>query len=213
MNNKLNVLIIEDDVSINDIEKRVLEKNGFGVIQAYSGSEGLLNCQSRKEEIDIIIMDLFLPGIDGYELLPQIKDILDVPVIVVSAISDIVDKVKLLDAGANDYITKPFDNKELLARIGVQARISQVSKLDNKAENMENVLRYRDLELFPETFDVFVCGKELILTKYEFKILELFLKNQKRIFSKQDIYEIIWGEIYTGDDRTISVHISNIRKK
>lgn len=158
-------------------------------------------------------MDLFLPGIDGYELLPQIKDILDVPVIVVSAISDIVDKVKLLDAGANDYITKPFDNKELLARIGVQARISQVSKLDNKAENMENVLRYRDLELFPETFDVFVCGKELILTKYEFKILELFLKNQKRIFSKQDIYEIIWGEIYTGDDRTISVHISNIRKK
>ena len=201
MNNKLNVLIIEDDVSINDIEKRVLEKNGFGVIQAYSGSEGLLNCQSRKEEIDIIIMDLFLPGIDGYELLPQIKDILDVPVIVVSAISDIVDKVKLLDAGANDYITKPFDNKELLARIGVQARISQVSKLDNKAENMENVLRYRDLELFPETFDVFVCGKEL------------FLKNQKRIFSKQDIYEIIWGEIYTGDDRTISVHISNIRKK
>ena len=73
-------------------------------------------------------MDLFLPGIDGYELLPQIKDILDVPVIVVSAISDIVDKVKLLDAGANDYITKPFDNKELLARIGVQARISQVSK-------------------------------------------------------------------------------------
>ena len=213
INNKLNVLIIEDDVSINDIEKRVLEKNGFGVIQAYSGSEGLLNCQSRKEEIDIIIMDLCLPGIDGYELLPQIKDILDVPVIVVSAISDIVDKVKLLDAGANDYITKPFDNKELLARIGVQARISQVSKLDNKAENMENVLRYRDLELFPETFDVFVCGKELILTKYEFKILELFLKNQKRIFSKQDIYEIIWGEIYTGDDRTISVHISNIRKK
>src|SRR3712207_376498 len=200
-------------MSINDIEKRVLDKNVFGVIQAYSRSEGLLNCQSRKEEIDIIIMDLFLPGIDGYELLPQIKDILDVPVIVVSAISDIVDKVKLLDAGANDYITKPFDNKELLARIGVQARISQVSKLDNKAENMENVLRYRDLELFPETFDVFVCGKELILTKYEFKILELFLKNQKRIFSKQDIYEIIWGEIYTGDDRTISVHISNIRKK
>src|SRR3712207_3998773 len=175
MASELNVLIIEDDVSINDIEKRALEKSGFGVIQAYSGTEGLLNCQSRKEEIDIIIMDLFLPGIDGYELLPRIKEILNVPVIVVSAISDVVDKVKLLNIGANDYITKPFDNKELLARIGVQARISQVDKLDEVIENTEKVLKYRELEVFPERFEAFVGGEELILTKYEFKILELFL--------------------------------------
>ena len=210
MNNKLNVLIIEDDVSINDIEKRVLEKNGFGVIQAYSGSEGLLNCQSRKEEIDIIIMDLFLPGIDGYELLPQIKDILDVPVIVVSAISDIVDKVKLLDAGANDYITKPFGVMELIARVKALLRRTEEER---KASGKEKYIRLGDIFIDDYRRIVFVADEKCELTYKEYELLKLLSLNAGIVLTREIIMEKVWGVEFESESRTVDMHIKTLRQK
>lgn len=199
------ILIIEDDADINNLIFESLTKNGYTCLQAFSGTEAIL-CLER-ETFSLVIMDLMLPGISGEDLFPKLKNLQNIPVIVVSAKDSLDSKINLLTSGAEDYITKPFEIQELVARVGVQIRRFA------KSEERSKRLQYKDLVLDQASFIASVNGEEIVLTKQEFKILELLLSHPNKVFSKQDIYDYAWDDIYIGEDKTINVHISNIRKK
>ena len=200
------ILIVEDDTNINHMIKELLTKKGYECIQAFSGTEGLLYVNS--EDIMLVIMDLMLPGMTGEELLGRIKGSKNVPVIVVSAKDSLDSKIEMLTGGAEDYMTKPFELEELAARVQVQLRT-----FDGRESGEIRKLQYKELVLDEEKISASVRGQELPLTRQEYKILELFLLNPHRAFSKQDIYDYAWDDVYIGEDKTINVHISNIRKK
>ena len=199
------ILIIEDDTDINNLIAEALGKAGYSCTQAFSGTEGLLHVE--KETFSLVLLDLMLPGKNGEPLLPLIKEQQRIPVIIVSAKDSLDSKVTLLNSGAEDYITKPFEVQELIARVGVQIRRFSGD------EQQKNDLKYKDLTLHSDSFSAFINGSEILLTKQEFKIMELLLSYPKRVFSKQDIYSYAWEDIYIGEDKTINVHISNIRRK
>ena len=199
------ILIIEDDTDINNLMAEALGKAGYACTQAFSGTEGLLYVE--KEAFSLVLLDLMLPGKNGEPLLPLIKEHQNIPVIIVSAKDSLDSKVTLLNSGAEDYITKPFEVQELLARVGVQIR-----RFSSKEQKKED-LKYKDLTLHADSFSASINGSEILLTKQEFKIMELLLSHPHRVFSKQDIYSYAWEDIYIGEDKTINVHISNIRRK
>ncbi len=196
------ILIIEDEININNLIKESLELSGYTCISAFSGTEGVLRLES--DEYDLIILDLMLPGLHGSEVLERGKELTSAPFIILSAVDTLDSKIDLLTLGADDYITKPFDINELRARVMVQLRKkNQVSKtFVHKKMVMNGALR-----------TVTVEDKELNLTAHEYKILELMLKNKSKIFTKQEIYQYAWDDYYIGEDKTINVHISNIRQK
>lgn len=197
------ILIVEDDNTIHDMVKEYLNKRGFQCEHAYSGTEALL--VQKQENCDLILMDLMLPGLDGKQALTKIKKEYDVPVIIVSAKNTIEDKVSLLAIGADDYITKPFALEELEARINVQLRKHHTDKDDRII--VQNLILYPDQRTFQ------IDDTKVSLTKHEYHIMELLMQYPKRAFSKKDIYEYAWDDIYAADDKTVSVHISNIRNK
>lgn len=199
-----NILIVEDNQDINEMIKEALVKEGYSCVQAFSGTEGKL--LTEHDSFNLAILDLMLPGMTGEELLGVIKKQQGIPVIILSAKDSLDSKVGLLSSGADDYMTKPFELKELMVRIQVQLRKAGAVK-------EEDVLSYKDMKLSRSEMKITVLGNELSLTRQEYKILELLLSNQKRVFSKQDIYDYAWEEYYVGEDKTINVHISNIRKK
>ncbi len=198
------ILIIEDDTYINNLIAKSLSKEGYSCQQAFSGTEGLL--YAKTEQFSLAILDLMLPGINGEELLPQLKNDFNIPVIVLSAKDSLDSKIDLLNAGAEDYITKPFEIGELMARVGVQLR----RNADNKPAKQ---LTHKGLTLNLEEMSAEICGNTLSFTKHEYKILQLLMENPNRAFTKQDIYDYAWDDIYIGEDKTINMHISNIRKK
>lgn len=199
------ILVIEDDTDINNVIADTLTKAGYICTQAFSGTEALLYLE--RENYALAVMDLMLPGLSGEDLLPKLKEKQSIPVIVVSAKDGLDSKINLLTSGAEDYITKPFEIQELVARVGVQIRRFAGS------EETPKLLQYKDLVLNQASFTASANGKEIVLTKQEFKILELLLSYPNKVFSKQDIYDYAWNDIYIGEDKTINVHISNIRKK
>ena len=201
------LLIIEDNTEINHMMTEALKKAGYECTQAFSGTEALLYYE--KDNYDLVLMDMMLPGLCGDELFPKMKAIKNVPVIVVSAKDEMDTKVEMLTSGAEDYITKPFEIPELLARVAVQIRRSN----SGSGEVSEGKLTYKELTLDEQSFTVMVNDHEVQLTKREFQILALLVAHPKRVFTKQDIYDCAWNEIYIGEDKTINVHISNIRKK
>lgn len=201
-----NILIIEDDTDINNVISETLTKAGYHCTQAFSGTKALM-CLER-ETFALAVMDLMLPGLSGESLLPKLKEIQQIPVIVVSAKDSLDSKVNLLTSGAEDYLTKPFEIQELVARVGVQIR-----RFAGDDDTSAKMLKYKDLILNQESFTASVNGTEIPLTKQEFKILELLLSHPNKVYSKQDIYDYAWDDIYIGEDKTINVHISNIRKK
>jgi len=198
------ILIIEDDTYINNLIAKSLSKEGYSCQQAFSGTEGLL--YAKAEQFSLAILDLMLPGINGEELLPQLKNNFNIPVIVLSAKDSLDSKIDLLNAGADDYITKPFEIGELMARVGVQLRRNS----DNKPAKQ---LTHKGLTLNLGEMSAEICGNTLSFTKHEYKILQLLMENPNRAFTKQDIYDYAWDDIYIGEDKTINMHISNIRKK
>ncbi len=200
------ILIIEDNTDINNLVCEALTKAGYSCTQAFSGTEGLLLL--KNEEFSLIFLDLMLPGIDGEKVLEKIKADSDIPVIVMSAKDSIDTKITLLDAGADDYITKPFDIKELIARTGALLR-----RFSKNTQGKKDTITYNEIELDRDGLSVSVKGASLDLTKHEYKILELLLLNPDKVFSKQEIYDYAWEDFYIGEDKTINVHISNIRKK
>lgn len=198
------ILIIEDDTYINNLIFKALSKEKYSCQQAFSGTEGLL--YAKTEQFALVILDLMLPGINGEELLPQLKNDFNIPVIVLSSKDSLDSKIDLLNAGAEDYMTKPFEIGELIARVGVQLRRNSDSKPVKH-------LSHKGLVLNLEEMSAEINGQALSFTKQEYKILQLLIENPNRVFTKQDIYDYAWDDIYIGEDKTINMHISNIRKK
>ncbi|TFJ91315.1 response regulator transcription factor [Lentibacillus salicampi] len=199
------ILIIEDDQEISKLLNVILTKSNMSPVVAYSGTEGLL--QLHNNTYDLILLDLMLPGKSGEELIKQIREESAIPIIVISAKIDIENKVHVLKVGADDYITKPFNQEEVLARVEVQLRKS----VNNPSQTPYKV--WRGLKIDPKKLSVSLENNELQLTNAEFDILSLFVSYPDRAFSKREIYERIWKGTYLGDDNTINVHVSNLRKK
>ena len=195
------ILIVEDSIDIHNLIKEILEKENYKILDAYSGTEALLLIE--KEKIDLILLDLMLPGINGEEIIQQIKEI---PIIVISAKSSNDDKVNMLLEGANDYITKPFNTEELLARVKVQLRIK-----DKKQENVE--LKYKEMFLNEDNHSLYIKDNEIYLTKTEYAILKQLLLNPKQVVTKSKILDLISIDTQDCDENSLKVHISNIRKK
>ena len=195
------ILIIDDDVNINKMLDAVLTKAGYRVSHAYSGTEALLFLSGEKP--DLILLDLMLPGLSGEEVLPEIKG---VPVIVMSAKVDTGDKVNMLLGGAADYITKPFDIDELLARIAVQLRKSEAADIDDS-------LTFDDITLTLGTWQAEVAGRDVRLTKTEFAILRLLMENPRQVVTKSILLDRISEDTPDCVESSLKVHVSNLRKK
>lgn len=207
MSNSNQILIIEDDIDISNLLNTALEKAGYETIQAFSGTEARMLIQMKLQEVALILLDLMLPGISGEEVLKEIRKHGNTPVIVLTAKDSLDEKIGLLTDGADDYITKPFEIQEVLARIQVQLR-------HKKLEPEHEKLSYKDLSLDRERFEVRIAGTMLPkITKQEFAILEFLVRHPKQVFSKEEIFEYAWEEHYMGETKTLDVHISNIRKK
>lgn len=196
-----NILIIDDDVYIGNMLKETLVKEGYTVSRAYSGTEALLVLSRSKP--DLILLDLMLPGLNGEDVLPHIKGI---PVIVVSAKVDIDNKVDLLLGGAADYITKPFNTKELLARIAVQLRNTDTT-------GVSPVLTFDDLSLDTNTHMVHIGANEIKLTRTEFAILKILMQNPSQIIAKSVLLDRISEDTPDCTDSSLKTHISHLRKK
>ena len=195
------ILIVEDDMDIHNLIREMLEKENYRVLNSYSGTEALLLIE--KEKIDLILLDLMLPGLNGEEIIKKVKK---TPIIVISAKISPEDKVNVLLNGANDYITKPFDTKELLARVKVQLRINE-----NAVENKE--LTYKDMKLDEDRHALYIKEKQIYLTKTEYAIIEQLLLNPKQVVTKTKLLERISYNTLDCDENSLKVHISNIRKK
>lgn len=208
MEERISILVVEDDVDINGLLCKILKKQNYEVSSAYSGSEARM-CINMYN-YDLILLDLMLPGLTGEELIGEIRKSKTMPIIIISAKTEISDKVKLLKLGADDYITKPFEISEVTARVEAQLRRY---KRFSSSEDKGQVLTYKNLELDKEAMKVTVNGNDLTLTVREFSILELLLTHPKKVFTRENLYKNIWNEEFYGEDNTVNVHISNIRSK
>lgn len=199
------ILIVEDDVNINNLLKEALSGNGYTCGQAFSGTEAALWLE--KESWALVLLDLMLPGMTGEEVLGLIRRHGDVPVIVLTAKDALSEKLELLTNGADDYITKPFDIEEVVARVQIQLRHAG-------REQAPDRISCGEISLEKGTHQIWIGGKELEhLTRQEFAILELLLEHPGQVFSKEAIFTYAWQEEYMGETKTLDVHISNIRKK
>lgn len=198
------ILIVEDDADINNSTAEYLRRQGCICTQAFSGTEGRLLWQAGGFEL--LLVDLMLPGLSGGELIAEVRKSSAVPIIVLSAKTELSDKVELLSSGADDYLTKPYQLEELWARILVQLRHASAAPTGAR-------LCYRDWVLDLDEMTLTVAGQPVNLTAHEFKIVELLAGRPKRVFTKQQIYEAVWEQDYAVEDKTITVHISNIRSK
>ena len=209
MKNK--ILVIEDDADINTLLKKILERAGYEAETAFSGTEGRLLL--KLNTYDLVLLDLMLPGLSGEELLTEIRKTLRMPVIALTAKAGLSDKVNVLGSGADDYITKPFEKQELLARIQAQLRrAGDYSAVQADASSPQK-LTCRELELYPENHRVLLRGEEIPLTTHEFLLLQLLMANPQKVLSRENLYQSVWNSDFYGEDNAVSVHISNIRKK
>ena len=193
------IAIIDDDMAIGNMLEEVLTQEGYGVLRAYSGTEALYLLEQNQP--DLVLLDLMLPGLSGEEVLPKIQGI---PVIVLSAKGQVQDKVDLLLKGAADYLTKPFDVRELLARVTEQLR---------RPNAAGGALVWRDLSLHPDTHQVTIRGQEAHLTKTEYGILRILLEHPKQVVTKSVLLDRISRETPDCVESSLKVHVSNLRKK
>lgn len=204
------ILIVEDDASIAELEMDYLELNGFEVDTAADGKKGLKD--ALEKNYNLIILDIMLPGVDGFEICKQVREVKDIPIIMVSAKKEDIDKIKGLGFGADDYITKPFSPNELVARI--KAHLARFERLsgDNRASE---VIEIRGLKIEKASRRVYINGNEKNLTKKEFDLLTFLAEHPDRVFEKEELFNKIWEmESYSdGDIATVTVHIKKIREK
>ena len=204
------ILIVEDEESIADLEKDYLELSGFEVEIENQGDTGLV--RAVKENFDLLILDLMLPEVDGFEICREVREKKDIPIIMVSAKKDDIDKIRGLGLGADDYMTKPFNPLELTARVKSQLRrYTQLGSTIDKSN--QAVYAVGGLSIDDEQKEVTVDGEPVRLTPIEYNILLLLVKNQGKVFSIDQIYESIWNEDAIGVDNTVAVHIRHIREK
>lgn len=203
------ILIIEDEVSIAELEKDYLELSGFEVDMEHSGDTGLE--KALNTEYDLIILDLMLPGIDGFEICRRIREDKNIPVLMVSAKKEDIDKIRGLGMGADDYITKPFSPSELVAR--VKAHLARYERLIGTAVRSNEIIEIRGLKIDKTARRVYVNGEEKAFTTKEFDLLTFLAENPNHVFKKEELFNRIWDMESLGDIATVTVHIKKIREK
>ncbi|WP_238902085.1 MULTISPECIES: response regulator transcription factor [unclassified Clostridium] len=204
------VLIIEDDISIAELERDYLEINGFSVDIESSGDKGFYKVQ--HEDYDLVILDVMLPTMDGFEICKRIRIEKDIPILMVSAKKEDIDKIRALGLGADDYMTKPFSPNELVAR--VKAHILRYERLVNGSGKKEqDIIQIRGITIDKTSRRIFINDKEINFTTKEFDLLLLLASNPNRVFSKEELFERIWGMDSAGEIATVTVHIRKIREK
>ncbi len=205
------ILIIEDEKEIADLGKDYLEMNGFEVVIYDRGDTGLE--AALKEDFNLIVLDLMLPGMDGFEICRRVRAEKNIPIVILSARKDDIDKVRGLGLGADDYITKPFSPGELVAR--VKAHLASYDRLvgssSKEAEN--DIIEIKDIKIDKTARRVFVNNEEKIFTTKEFSLLAFLAENPNKVFTKDDLFRNIWGMESVGDIATVTVHIKKIREK
>lgn len=214
MANQKRILIIEDDEDISMIEEAYLAAAGFDTESVSDGSK--VDEILDKEKFDLILLDLMLPGKSGYTICREIRDKLDIPILMVTARSESVDKIRGLGMGADDYIPKPFDPAELVAR--VTANIRQYDRMKEKFQNAEatdepDEIRIGDLRILVNSWKVYKGEQEIRFPNKEFELLKFLAMNPNIVFSKEKLFEKIWGFDYAGDSATVMVHVNRIREK
>ena len=203
------ILIIEDEDAIAELEKDYLELSDFEIDIENNGKEGLK--RALHEDFDLILLDLMLPGIDGFEVCKSIRAKKDVPIMIVSAKKDDIDKIRGLGLGADDYITKPFNILEVKARI--KAILRRNGKNTSVAEAKPKSVIYGELGIDFESRRVYIKDREINLTAKEFDVLELLVNDEDKVYSREKLLSVIWGYDYPGDVRTVDVHIRRLREK
>lgn len=202
------VLVVDDEKLIVKGIRFSLEQDGMEVDCAYDGEEAFQMAQAKK--YDMILLDVMLPKMNGFEVCQAIREFSDMPIVMLTAKGDDMDKILGLEYGADDYITKPFNILEVKARIKA---IMRRTSGGNKKEVKETVVEKGDLKLDCESRRLFIKGKEVNLTGREFEILELLVKNENRVYSRENLLEVVWGKDYPGDVRTVDVHVRRLREK
>lgn len=203
------LLIVEDDEAIADLEKDYLELSGFEVEIAADGNTGLQ--RALNEEFQLVILDLMLPGVDGFEICRQIREVKNTPVIMVSAKKDDIDKIRGLGLGADDYMTKPFSPSELVAR--VKAHLTRYERLVSSNVRQNTVIEIRGIKIDKTARRVWVNGEEKNFTSREFDLLTFLAENPNHVFTKEELFRKIWDMDSVGDIATVTVHIKKIREK
>ena len=203
------ILIIEDEEAIADLEKDYLEMSGYEVLIENDGTKGLE--AALKEDIDLLVLDLMLPGVDGYEICKKVREEKNIPILMVSAKKDDIDKIRGLGLGADDYMTKPFSPSELVAR--VKAHLSRYERLVGSSQKANDVIEIRGLKIDKTARRVFVNGEEKIFTTKEFDLLTFLAGNPNHVFTKDELFREIWDMESIGDIATVTVHIKKIREK
>ena len=203
------VLIVEDEESIAEIEKDYLELSGFSVVIEKDGTLGL--AKALGEDFDIIILDLMLPGSDGFEICKRVREVKNTPIILVSAKKEDIDKIRGLGLGADDYITKPFSPSELVAR--VKAHLARYDRLVSTSKSDNEIVEIRGIKVDKTARRVFVNGEERVFTTKEFDLLTFLAQNPNRVYTKDELFREIWDMESIGDIATVTVHIKKIREK
>ena len=202
------ILIIEDDENIAELEKDYLLLNGFTADVESDGNLGLK--KALNGDYNLVLVDLMHPGLDGVTIVKRIRELLEIPILVVSARGENIDKIRGLGAGADDYMTKPFSPDELVAR--VRSHISRFERLTGNKQ-VSDVIRIRGLEIHCDAMRVLVNNREVTLTSTEYALLHFMASNPGIVFSRERLFETVWGQDSTGDTATVAVHIQKIRKK
>jgi len=203
------ILIVEDEESIAEIEKDYLELNGYTVEVCNDGTSGL--AAALNEDVDLCILDIMLPGVDGYEICKQVREQKDIPIIMVSAKKEDIDKIRGLGVGADDYMTKPFSPSELVAR--VKAHLDRYNRLTSSTKQANTVIEIRGIKIDKTARRVFVNDEERVFTTKEFDLLTFLAENPNRVFTKEELFKEIWDMDSIGDIATVTVHIKKIREK
>ena len=203
------VLIIEDEVAIADLEKDYLELSGFDVEIENNGNQGLV--RALGEDFDMFILDLMLPGVDGFEICKKIRENKNTPILMVSAKKDDIDKIRGLGLGADDYMTKPFSPSELVAR--VKAHLARYDRLTGSAVSKNNVIEIRGLKIDTTARRVWINGEEKAFTTKEFDLLTFLAGHPNHVYTKEELFREIWDMESIGDIATVTVHIKKIREK
>lgn len=203
------ILIVEDDKDIAEIEKDFLTVSGFDVDITLDGFEGLK--MGMTGIYDLILLDVMLPGISGFDVCKKLREMIDVPILLVTAKVDDIDKIRGLGLGADDYIEKPFSPSVLVAR--VKSNLSQYKRIKQAGEKKERLIEYGDITINPLTHRVYIRGEEVEFKNKEYELLLFFMNNIDIVFTKDELYEKVWGYDAVGDNSTIAVHINRIREK
>ena len=203
------ILIVEDEVAIADLEKDYLELSGFEVEIENDGTKGLE--RALHEEFDLFILDLMLPGVDGFEICKKIREIKNTPILMVSAKKDDIDKIRGLGLGADDYVTKPFSPSELVAR--VKAHLARYERLIGSNMPQNDIIEIRGIKIDKTARRVWVNGEEKQFTTKEFDLLVFLAKHPNRVYTKEELFKEIWEMDSVGDIATVTVHIKKIREK